>query len=254
MPENTNLDFPLDIPEIKSLAYSLHEMLKKESARGAILIATTCADEYLSGLIEIIFPKEMSKKTKGKICFKYINTFSAKIDLSYSFRLIDKELFDALHELREIRNRAAHSKKNFDVKTLSDQLTKTYNFFAGHADLIRFKASYYIKSVIREQLIDIGKKHGQDSSMAETTAEEIIAQKLKYDENYIKNQAFSFEVVYAISLLCRMIFYHREAISKYSFGSNTFAKNVDEIKMSPKTLGQILGEASYLRKKQKEEK
>ena len=70
-------------PEIKSLYDELYGKLLEESGRGAILIATAKAEDFLTDLIKSVLPSELSRDEKKKI----INgTFHSKITIAYKLR------------------------------------------------------------------------------------------------------------------------------------------------------------------------
>lgn len=118
-----------DYPEIVDLYSSLLDKVLNESARGAVLIITADIEDYLSSLIEVAFPQKMTKKQKEKLLTYpgHLSSFSAKIELAYAFRIIDKTLYDSLNSLRKIRNDAAHSNINFDFQDLEDKMNNIYD-------------------------------------------------------------------------------------------------------------------------------
>ena len=75
-------------PEIKKLFDELFEKLLDESGRGAILIATARAEDFLSDLIKAVLPNEISRDDKRKIIK---DSFYSKITYSYAFRLINRQ-------------------------------------------------------------------------------------------------------------------------------------------------------------------
>ncbi len=111
-------------PKIKSLFDELFEKILEESGRGAILIATAHAEDFLTELLEAVIPDELSRDQKRKI----INgSFFSKINSAYAFRLINKNLADSLNALRNVRNDAAHSSSKFELSDLNDRMKEVYN-------------------------------------------------------------------------------------------------------------------------------
>jgi DNA-binding MltR family transcriptional regulator len=124
-----NINNPQENYELTDVHERLYKSLFKESGRGAILVATTIIEEQLTSLIEVILPVDMNKKTKKKL-FDYpgpLSSFASKTHISYAFRLIDKDLYESLNSLRDIRNVAAHSPSVFELHQLNVKLKKVYN-------------------------------------------------------------------------------------------------------------------------------
>lgn len=138
---------PFDHAEIKHLTGILLNNIFDESGRGAILIATSHVEDHLTKLIEVTLPKGISNNHKNKL-LKYpgpLSSFSAKIELAYVFRLINKNLYDSLNSLRKIRNDAAHNPSKFELHELNERLKSVYNLGDG--------VSNFIKKISTEMII-----------------------------------------------------------------------------------------------------
>lgn len=119
-----------DKPEIKQLLNDLFDNIFEESFRGALLIGTTYTDEHLTGLLRASMPKDMSKEQIDTL-FQYpgpLASFSAKIQLSYAFRLINRGLYQSLNALRKLRNDAAHSSKQMLPKEIGEKMREVYGY------------------------------------------------------------------------------------------------------------------------------
>lgn len=94
--------------------------LKGESARGAVVLATTQVEDALEDKLGELMPVlETDKFARGKV-FGFegaVGTFSRKSLMAYALGLIDKDEFDFIEVLREMRNACAHSRADIDFET-----------------------------------------------------------------------------------------------------------------------------------------
>jgi DNA-binding MltR family transcriptional regulator len=219
---------PFDFPEISKLFSDLLDRLFEESGRGAILIATTLVDDHLSSLIESIFPNDFSKNQKGKL-FKYpgqLSSFSAKIELAFAFRLINKNTYDSLNSLRRVRNDAAHSSSKFELHELNDTLKNVYNLGPGLSNFIKeisTKALFRqkidrINQILEEQNIDEEAKKGYFESVFKDK------EKLKIMEEQIP----FWELAYGLSFLCAMFAHEKECVKSLTTSNKTIGALLTE--------------------------
>ena len=202
---------PFENEEIKELFSELLDTLLDESGRGAILIATTHVDDHLTKLIEAVLPKDFSKSQKDRI-FKYpgqLSSFSAKIELAYVFRLINKNLYDSLNALRKIRNDAAHSSSKFELHELNEKLGQVYNLGPGMHN--------YIKEISGKALIEtkmeVVKKILEETDISDEAKKEIFERKFKNNDDTVQmleKQVPFWELAYGLSLLCGLIVHFKE--------------------------------------------
>jgi DNA-binding MltR family transcriptional regulator len=96
-------------------------VLKHESDRGKVLIVATYLDEALKGLHHDFIV--LCEKREKDLCDKMmrpmgiLSSFAAKIQLAYSYGLIDQLLFAQLEILRSVRNYVAHNISAFSFDT-----------------------------------------------------------------------------------------------------------------------------------------
>ncbi|MEJ8591538.1 hypothetical protein JSO54_09850 [Riemerella anatipestifer] len=188
----------------KKLNWEFIYKLSNESERGAVLIGTSKVEEILEDLVVTILPNN-SKKYKSKL-LNYpgpISSFNGKIELLFAFRIIDSKLYHALNSLRIVRNIAAHSSADFELKNFENELIKIFDFedFAVEVipewaknSLIRFKTSQ-IKQIIEKQDID------------EKTKEKIFEEQTKDLENNsaLQNQLRIWKLSYSLTIICLKI-------------------------------------------------
>src|SRR6476620_2485437 len=142
---------PFDLPEIKELFNILLDKLFLESGRGAILIATAHVDDQLTSLLEEVMPANLSKNQKERL-FKYpghLSSFSAKIELSYAFRIIDENIYNCLNSLRKIQNDSANSSASFELHELNEKLKGIYNIGPSMREFIGEMA---IKMLVKSKM------------------------------------------------------------------------------------------------------
>ena len=125
-------------PTIKKIIISLF----LETDRGAVIIGTEIMNELLLEFVIAIFP-EMSKEKLHRL-IKYpgpLSSFASKIELSYAFRLIGKNLYDSLNELRKLRNKAAHSQEKFSLNKFDEKISEIVNLGPNMSSFIRSQAT-----------------------------------------------------------------------------------------------------------------
>jgi hypothetical protein len=200
---------PFDYPEIKSLFGHLLDSLLEESGRGAVLIGTTHVDDYLLKLISDSLPSQ-DQKFRSRL-FNYpgpLSSFSARIELAFAFRLIHKNLYDALNELRKVRNDAAHSAAHFSLVEFKDRMTKVYELGPGFPDFVRTQAMKMLVSA----KVDIVKKLFEENDIPQELRAHHI-QRFTTDDKLVKSleeQAPHWELIFGISFMCGFLMYIRE--------------------------------------------
>jgi hypothetical protein len=200
---------PFDYPEIKQLFRHLLDSLLEESGRGAVLIGTTHVDDYLLKLLSDALPNQESK-FKSRL-FNYpgpLSSFSARIELAFAFRLIHKNLYDALNELRKVRNDAAHSSAHFSLIDFKDRITKVYQLGPGFPDFVLNEA----RRMLVTAKIDIVRTLFDENDIPDELREHHI-KRFTTDASLIKSleeQAPHWELIFGISFICGFLMYIRE--------------------------------------------
>lgn len=213
---------PFEHPGIVTLFGKLRECLFRESGRGALLIATTYVEEYLTKLIENVVPKTISQNHKDRI-FKYpghLSSFASKIELAYVFRLITKDIYDCLNALRKLRNNAAHKIDNFELHELNKELKAVYNLGDG---IPTFTKEMSFKLLLHEKF-SIIQDHYKDSNFSEEELN-IKAKEILTEEKFLKafeKQIPFWEMIVGISLLCWIMIYEAEQIASLTKDMNTW--------------------------------
>lgn len=209
-------------PEIKKLFDLLYNKLLEESGRGAILIATAHLDDYLTDLIVESFPDEMSKNHREKL-LKYpgtISSFSSKIELAYSFRLINKNLHESLNALRKVRNDAAHSLSKFELHELNEKMVKVYNLGPNIQAVVKNMAT---ELIVGSKIISLSEIYDEQNYTEEQRKENLI--RLFDDPEKIKiidQQLPYWELIVGLCIICGMLINSRERISQLKQGVKTW--------------------------------
>ena len=123
----------LDHPEVHDLLRQLFDNLLAESDRGAVLIGTSYVDLNLRKLLEAIAPVELSKNRLRSIV-EYpgpLSSFAARTQVAFLCRLINRDLYDAIEALREIRNSVAHEPDKFVLANHKEKLKRVYSLGPG---------------------------------------------------------------------------------------------------------------------------
>lgn len=209
-------------PKIKDLFDVLLDKLLDESGRGAILIATAHADDFLTELIQATLPDEISKKEKQRLLNYpgHLSSFSAKIELAFAFRLINKNLRDSLNALRKVRNDAAHSSTPFDLFGLQEKMESVYDLGNDTPIVIRNAATKMLVSMKIGQIVDSFKKAGFSDEQKNKALEDLTNDQEKLD--IINKQIPHWELIFGICMICGMIINSTERISKLKTGIKTW--------------------------------
>ena len=204
---------PWENPEIKKLFGILMDSVLEESGRGALLIATSHVDTYLTDLINSALPKEYSNNQRDKL-FKYpgpVSSLSSKIELSYAFRLIDKRLYDNLSALRKLRNDAAHSAVKFELHELEEKLRDIYSMGDGFAYVIREMSVSALMNTKLHNVKPILDESGMTDEEKQNRLKEIFS-----DPKHLKmfeQQVPFWEMVIGLCLLCWLIIRAKQKLS-----------------------------------------
>jgi len=86
----------------------VHQILRKETERGCVLVGAAFLDEKLKELINKVATGSNKAKKELFDAMGPLGSLSAKINLAYCFGLISQEARHDLHTIREIRNKFAH--------------------------------------------------------------------------------------------------------------------------------------------------
>ena len=146
-----------DDPLFKDMLINFGIKLTNESERGAILIGCGEIENYLTDVIKTIIP--VKTKTFENYLLTYpgsLSSFSSKIVLLYTFRIVDKKLYDSLNILRKIRNNAAHSSDDFELQKYEADLDKIFSIDENEPKFLQDVAEMHLMDL---KLRNINKKN-----------------------------------------------------------------------------------------------
>ena len=142
---------PLEHPDISHIFESVINILLGESDRGAVLVGASVVDSFLRKLFEHFCPKSMGKEAR-RLLFDYpgaLSTLSARTDIAYATRLIDKNLHKSINALRKIRNDVAHAPEKFSLENHRVRISEMCSFGEG----VEVWGEYIAKVTLIENLI-----------------------------------------------------------------------------------------------------
>ena len=205
----TNIFSPFEYPEIKKLFSQLFDKLFDESERGAIIIATSHIEDHLTKYIESVLPDQTLKYKKR--LFNYpgsLSSFSAKIELSYAFGLIDKNLFSRLNNLRKIRNEASHDSSAFSLNQLKDQIIEVYNLGPLVPEHIKKQSIELMMKVKLDSINSIF----DEQNLSIDDRKKIISEALENENTMdrLEKQLPHWELLLGTCLLCGLITYQKD--------------------------------------------
>jgi len=177
---------------------------------------------YRQTLIRKYLPEQSNNYQKR--LFKYpgqLSSFSAKIELSYAFRLINKRTFNALNALREIRNQAAHSSTNFDIKSVNFE--RIFDWGDGFQTLVHEVSG---KMLIKFKFEQVKQMLVEDEDKTEDEAARIVAEKMQEPETHelLENQWPQWKLILGLSIICGIIQFYSEEIQESILDINTIGQ------------------------------
>jgi hypothetical protein len=213
---------PFDRPEIIELDRVLSDSLFNESGRGALLIATSYTEEYLTKLIEEALPVEITINHRNKLFFYPgpLSSLSSKIELAYCFRLIDKEIYECLNALRKIRNDAAHSRSEFALHELTEKLISVYNMGPGVYTLINELSTKFVVKQRIEGVERILIEHGFSEKDKEKKLMELFSSPERIEE--VKRAIPFWELRLGVCLLCFLLLDQKDKLAALTKGIRTW--------------------------------
>lgn len=205
---------PFHYPEVQELFSQLYNKLLNESGRGALLVATTHVEEFLTSLIEAAMPQEITAKHKKEI-FNFrgpLGTFSSKIELSYVFGLINKRLYDSLTALRGLRNDAAHKPHDIKLHELNEKMKVIFDLGPDipiHIKNISMKALVDSKFLAFKEIFD---SENITNEEARKMVDDIFSKKENIE--ILEKQAPFWELIIGLSFVCGLMVYKKNELLK----------------------------------------
>lgn len=207
-------------PEFKETFRELFDKLLNESGRGAILVGTSYVEDSLEKFILKILPNNQKKYTSRLLNYPGpLSSFSAKIELTFAFRLISEKNYNALNYLRKIRNEAAHSSKEFCLT--KTELDKIFDLGEGFTTMIH-DSSFNMMMNMKEKSI---KAFISEDGMDEEEINTIFSSSLK-DEKVIsalENQLPHWKLIVGLSIICGMLRYNSDQTFAKLNGKETWS-------------------------------
>jgi DNA-binding MltR family transcriptional regulator len=118
-------------PTTEELIAGLHKLSQRSDAAN-VLFLTTALEDMLERVL-LYKMRNLSSKQHQDLFTGYgpLASFSAKIDISYAFSIIDDDLIGDFRALKAIRNAFAHPRQ--EIHFGSDALTKEIQKLKGYS-------------------------------------------------------------------------------------------------------------------------
>ena len=128
-----SLSYLFDDKEADEFFSRHYSLLINESDMGCVLIGASAIDQELTTLFEVVMPNDANSKIKKRIFDGrgVLGELSSKLDIAYMCRLIPKDLYLAVHELRALRNKIVHEVMIFDLESHLDGIYKIFSQING---------------------------------------------------------------------------------------------------------------------------
>lgn len=212
-------------PEIEELFPDLLTNLMEESDRGAVLVGASHIDQYLKKLFEAVAPSELGKKQR-KSLLDYpgpLSSFAARTEVAYATRLIDQNLYRALHSLRRIRNDVAHHPTTFRLREQTDRIREMYKLGPGMPAAINSTAFDLMMRIKIDHALEL--KHPGEERPYFNTPQEVV-QYIRDAPDVARNlieQLPRYELAVGLVIMCDLLVWHREAACRLVGKSGSLA-------------------------------
>jgi hypothetical protein len=198
---------PLENPEIRKLFSELAPVLIAESDRGAVLIGTAHVDEHLKEMFHSLMPAGMPKADKRKL-LRYsgaLGSLGSRIDIAYSTRLINQNLYASLNTLRKVRNDAAHAAEPFDLKTQEHRICKLYDLGPGVSGFVNRSSLELLLQIKTDAMLCM--KDEINGEPCFKTPQEVINYISSSEEllHIFQEQALRLELAIGICIICALL-------------------------------------------------
>lgn len=223
---------PFDHPEAAEILESLLVGLTHESPRGAALIGCAKVEDCTEGLLDAVIPREMGKKRRREL-FRYpgaFSSFAAKIEIAYSTRLIQRSIYDALHALKALRNKAAHSPNTFSLRGREREYMALYVPLGPNLDHgvrhLALEAMFRNKTAAIKEALERAHLQMGDPPPNEDDAKKWFLKAAKDPDivEAMNDQLPHWELTIGLGLLCAMILTARDtAVAVFSEHETVFA-------------------------------
>jgi len=228
----------LDHPEVKRHFESVFPIIIEESDRGAVLIAASQVDLFLEKALKEIAPKNISKK-RLKSIFDFsgpLGTFSSRIDMAYFFRIINKDVFLAIHILRDLRNDVAHKPEIFSLSDHQNRISNLYKLGPGIPDGVHQWAIEGVMQTTVNKSLELKDPSSTENKPIFSEAKEVI-EYISQKPNIMKileDKLPKWKLGLGTALICGIIFYGSD--NAYSvLGDHSTFNNINSKKNKDKS-------------------
>jgi DNA-binding MltR family transcriptional regulator len=157
--------------QITELISNIRALQARTHAEVGIVGAAIIEEQLLRALLTKMRP--LSGEMKKRLFDGYgpLSSFSAKIDLSYALRIINKDQYDDLTVVRRIRNQFGHSMSlvNFDKLEIREHFKHFKTLQTGETD---YRAFYLRKLQEIDRHLDNAIGEADQSSNSESSSEQ----------------------------------------------------------------------------------
>lgn len=207
---------PLGHPELEA-AFEVLETIIKESDRGAVLVAASVADSYLS---KLFLASAAASDADGTVkhLLRYpgpLSTFAAKSDIALVSGMIDSNVHGALQTLRRIRNDVAHSPADFALRDHLPRVRSMYELGPGVPQFINeFAGKILIQTMVRHLLESEQAKPDNERSFR--TPEDVLDALIDNEpaKTILQEKAYRAELGLATAIICALLLVHRDRPSQ----------------------------------------
>lgn len=178
------------------------------------MIGAVHVDFHLRKLFEEFAPRDITRSKLQRI-LDYPGPLSgmcAKADVAYLARLLPRDLCQAIHHLRRVRNEVAHSPDSFRLADHEDRIRKMYHIGPGFPVGINRWACELILHTAVQNILKLKHPLSDEERPAFASPEEVFDYLSKSPEALavLEEKRPRWELGLGVALICSLIVHKRE--------------------------------------------
>lgn len=214
----------MDYPEVERYFETYMPCIINESDRGAVLLCVSVVDEQLKEFFGHLMPSYIGENKKKEILGLAgpFSTFSGKLNIALTCRLLPKSVVESAHALRRLRNKVAHDPIEFKLDDYSEQVGQIFSLLGPgvYSSVSQSTVQFMLKNTL-ENLLKL-QRSGPESRKIFSDEVEALRYMLDNPDQLekLKPAQLRWELGMGISLLCGLIAdYRARLINQLSEGA-----------------------------------
>jgi len=221
-----------DGPESDHYFRDLLPTLINESDRGAVLLGASQLDNQLTDFFDALVPATTSGKRRKEI-FNItgpFGSFSGKLDVAFTCRLLPETLVTAIHRFRKLRNDVAHKPISFSLTDHTDEVRAIFALIGTGVELgvTSMASQLMVQNAVASVVnLDDPTKPGEKLFADQAAALDYLL-KNKHHFEKLEPHRLRWEVGVGLGLICALIAYHKRNLLQAVGPNKSFAEAITQ--------------------------